>query len=189
MSKGFLFFLSCFAQHAVTHSKARRLLACAVAARRWSADWRPCATQTIKVRASIFWRRWHKVAALLLLAHNYWLQDDLSAATDWLQQVLILAPEQAYAHALLGSVLLARRQFAAARECLDVALSLAPDDMRVRISRAEYFYQSERYAETIGELGHALRLPAPSPAVRAYARDLLRAAQAKERMVRQAEPW
>ena len=93
-----------------------------------------------------------KVAALLLLAHNYWLQDDLSAATDWLQQVLILAPEQAYAHALLGSVLLARRQFAAARECLDVALSLAPDDMRVRISRAEYFYQSERYAETIGEL-------------------------------------
>ena len=124
-----------------------------------------------------------KVAALLLLAHNYWLQADLSAATDWLQQVIILAPEQAYAHALLGSVLLARRQFAAARECLDVALSLAPDDMRVRISRAEYFYQSERYAETIGELGHALRLPAPSPAVRAYARDLLRAAQARKGLV------
>src|SRR5207237_6419657 len=122
-----------------------------------------------------------KTPALLLLAHAYWLRDDLSAAEDWLRQVLVLAPEHAHAHALLGSVLLAQCKVEAARDELDLALHLAPDDVRVRVKRAEYFCQLGCHAESISELEQALRLPAPTANVRAYARDLLHEAQLKAR--------
>ncbi len=118
-----------------------------------------------------------RLPALLMLAYVHWLGDDLLAAEECLRQVIALAPGHAHAHALLGSVLLAQLKVELARDELDMALRLAPDDFRVRVKRAEYFFRLGCYPEVVDELGQALRTPAPSAELRAYARDLLREAQ------------
>ena len=123
----------------------------------------------------------HRITALLMLASIRLQEGKPKDAEVHLRQALGFAPDHAQAHAMLGSALLAQLRVEAAREELDRAIELRPDDFLTRLKRAEYHCRLGCYADARIDLEQALLATAPHADLALYARDLHRTASERAR--------
>lgn len=104
-----------------------------------------------------------RFAAQLALATLCLQQRAPALAERHLRDALVLKPNHAQAHALLGSTLALEFRFDNARDALDTAVLLSPNDWLVRVTRAEFFFKLGFFSDALKELECASRLPCSDP--------------------------
>jgi tetratricopeptide (TPR) repeat protein len=88
-------------------------------------------------------------------------------------------PGSAMARAYLGATRLELADFATAREDLDAAVAIDPNDAVVYAKRAEYFVRVGLFRQAEADYQQALRLPMPDDATRNYCRSALLSVRAE----------
>ncbi len=108
-------------------------------------------------------------------------QGEPAKAEAELRRFIAAQGDDAAARALLGSALMAQFQFDDAREELDAAVRIDPDDAFVRVKRAEYFFRLGLFRDAEQELELAKQSPVADPTTYFYARQLLNEVRTRAR--------
>jgi tetratricopeptide (TPR) repeat protein len=117
--------------------------------------------------------------ACFALAAAYMQRGRYSDALPLLLDVVSLQDDDARARAYLAMAYLHTYQVAEARESMDLAVQLAPDDFVVNLKHGELLVRLGYFRESIPVLDHALRSRAPDAATLDFARRLLLLARQK----------
>ncbi len=117
--------------------------------------------------------------AVYALATAYLQRGRFADALPLLAAVVEQRPGHAQAHAYLGMAYLHTYQPAEAREAIELARALAPDDFVVNLKYGELLLRLGYYREAVAPLEHALAGPSPNGPTLEFTRRLLRFAREK----------
>jgi predicted Zn-dependent protease len=115
------------------------------------------------------------------LSTLYLRRGDAAGARRALDRAVALDPGCAVAHAYVAGMDLHAGRVAEAQERLDHARDLAPDDLIVRIKRAEYWLRLGIFDNARAELRHGLQNGGGSPRNRALAEALFESVEKRSR--------
>ena len=118
----------------------------------------------------------------LTLAVAHLRRQENEPAIEHLKKSLEYRPAPV-THAYLGAALLDEYQVAAAREHLDRAVELGPEEMLVYLKYGEFNYKLGFYPQAVENLEKAVRLQAPNEATARYLVALLEKARKHNRNV------
>lgn len=111
----------------------------------------------------------------------YLRRGDAAGARRALERAISLDPGCAVAHAYIAGMDLHAGRVADAQDRLDYARDLAPDDLIVRIKRAEYWLRLGIFDNARAELRHALQNGGGSPQNRAIAEAMFASIEKRSR--------
>ena len=117
--------------------------------------------------------------ASFALGTAYLQRGRYADALPFLLEAVEGEPGNAHAHAYLAMAYLLTYQPADAREAMNRATTLAPDDGVVNLKHGELLFRLGYYRECIVPLERALAVPAPDGATLAFTRRLLQLARQK----------
>lgn len=112
---------------------------------------------------------WHHFT----LAISFLRKQEYEPAVEHLRKSVAYEGSNAVVRAYLGAALLEEYQVDEAKEQLELALELAPDEMLVHLKLGEFKYKLGFYPEAVTHLEAAAKLQAPNRATAQYLVELL----------------